>query len=119
MAGVNTGHSAGERQNIMNPALAFAQPSLAQLGLRSLVTNAPFGITVVGVFAAIHTLVGWRSESEQRSTFLKALAASPAPNAVLMAYRDAKDPLDLAARHLEDHPDETTGPIRAALAATF
>jgi hypothetical protein len=103
----------------MNPALAFANPSLMQRGLRSLMTNAPLGATVVGAFAAIHALVGRRSTADRRSAFLKALAASKVPNSILVTYSDAKDPLALASRHLETNPEETSGPIREALAATF
>lgn len=87
--------------------------------MRSLATNLPLGATVVAAFAGIYALIGWRSHADRRDAFLKALAASDAPNSVLVAYRDAADPMEMAARYLTQNPDEKSGPIRAALAAAL
>ena len=103
----------------MNPALALVNPTLMERGMRSLATNAPLGIVLVGCFAAIHMLIGWKTESEKRSLFLKTLAESRAPNALLRTYMDAKDPIGTATEYLLLYPDEESSPLRAALAATL
>ena len=56
---------------------------------------------------------------DRKAAFLKARAASPATNETLLAYMDSYDPLEKARRALETSPEESSGPVRAALAATF